>query len=151
MRILLPIDNSKFSEAAIRAVTERGRPQHTEVRILHVVESMPLLVSREMAGYDPALDTAWESQKQNAEALVATAAESLHARGLKVTTTIVEGDPKSRILDLAEEWHADLIVIGSHGRNALNRFLMGSVSDAVARHARCSVEIVRIPPVTLND
>ena len=145
MKILIAIDNSKFSEAAIQAVTERGRPQHTEVRVLHVVEPIPLLVSREMAGYDPAIETAWESQKQSAEALVAKAAESLHARGLKVTTAVVEGDPKSKILDLAEEWHADLIVIGSHGRKGLSRFLIGSVSDAVARHARCSVEIVRFP------
>ena len=150
MRILLAIDSSRFSEAAIRAVAERGRPQDTEVRVLSVVESMPLLVSREMAGYDPALETAWESQKQNAEELVRKAAESLQVRGLRVATTVVEGDPKSKILDLAEEWPADLIVIGSHGRKGLSRFLIGSVSDAVARHAPCSVEIVRIPPRKLE-
>jgi nucleotide-binding universal stress UspA family protein len=49
------------------------------------------------------------------------------------------------IVDRAAEWHADLIVLGSHGRHGLDRFLIGSVSEYVARHAPCSVEIVRMP------
>jgi len=64
---------------------------------------------------------------------------------MKVTSAVAQGDPKSLIIDAAEEWHADLIVLGSHGRNSLDRFLMGSVSDAIVRHAHCSVEVVRIP------
>jgi nucleotide-binding universal stress UspA family protein len=144
MRILLAIDDSRFSQAAIETVIEQARPHDTDVRILHVVESPPLLVAREMGGYDPALETALESQKQNAEALVRKAAELLRARGIKVAAALEVGDPKSKILDVAEEWRADLIVVGSHGRRGFERFLMGSVSDAVARHAKCSVQIVRI-------
>jgi nucleotide-binding universal stress UspA family protein len=145
MRILLAIDDSRFSQAAIETVVEQARPDDTDVRILHVVESPPLLVAREMGGYDPALETVLESQKQNAEALVLKAAELLRARGIKVAAALEVGDPKSKILDVAEEWRADLIVVGSHGRRGFERFLMGSVSDAVARHAKCSVQIVRIP------
>jgi nucleotide-binding universal stress UspA family protein len=144
MRILLAIDDSGFSQAAIETVIEQARPHDTDVRILHVVESPPLLVAREMGGYDPALETALESQKQNAEALVRKAAELLRARGIKVAAGLEVGDPKSKILDVADEWRADLIVVGSHGRRGFERFLMGSVSDAVARHAKCSVQIVRI-------
>jgi len=144
MRILLALDDSRFSQAAIETVIEQARPRDTDVRILHVVESPPLLVAREMGGYEPALETALESQKQNAEALVMKAAELLRARGLKVAATLEVGDPKSKILDVAEEWRADLIVVGSHGRRGFERFLMRSVSDAVARHAKCSVQIVRI-------
>jgi len=144
MRILLAIDDSGFSQAAIETVIEQARPHDTDVRILHVVESPPLLVAREMGGYDPALETALESQKQNAEALVRKAAELLHGRGIKVAAGLEVGDPKSKILDVADEWRADLIVVGSHGRRGFERFLMGSVSDAVARHAKCSVQIVRI-------
>ena len=70
MRILVALDDSRFSQAAIETVIEQARPHDTDVRILHVVESPPLLVAREMGGYDPALETALESQKQNAEALV---------------------------------------------------------------------------------
>ena len=48
-----------------------------------------------------------------------------------------------RIIDSAAEWRADLIVVGSHGRSGIPRFLLGSVAEFVARHAKCSVEIVR--------
>lgn len=148
MRILLAIDDSKFSEGAVETVIEQRRPHSTEVRVLHVVEPPPLLVAR-VGGYEPALQNASEFQKQHAEVLVAKTAELLRARSLKVTTAVEVGDPKSQILDAAEEWHADLIVLGSHGRKGLNRFLMGSVSEAVARHACCSVEIVRICPANV--
>lgn len=151
MRILLAIDDSKFSEAAVETVVEQARPHGTEVRILHVMEAPPLLVARELGGYEPALQNALEFQKQHAEVLVAKTAELLRARGLKVTAALETGDPKAKILDVAEEWHADLIVLGSHGWKGLNRFLMGSVSDAVARHASCSVEIVRISPANTKN
>lgn len=144
MRILLAIDDSKYSEAAIETVIEQARPQETQVRVLHVLESPPLLIAREMGGYEPTLETALESQRHQAEAVVAKAAELLRARGLRVAAAVEDGDPKSKILDVAEEWQADLIVLGSHGQKGLSRFLMGSISDAVARHARCSVEVVRI-------
>ena len=153
MRILLAIDDSKFSEAAVETVIEQARPHRTEVRILHVVESPPLLVARELGGYEPALQNALEFQKQRRPRQ-----SSRQGRGdcsvpesLKVTAALETGDPKSKILDVAEEWHADLIVLGSHGRKGLNRFLMGSVSDAIARHACCSVEIVRICPANAKN
>jgi nucleotide-binding universal stress UspA family protein len=60
-----------------------------------------------------------------------------------VSEQLIEGDPKSQILDVAKEWKADMIVVGSHGRTGLNRFLMGSVSQGVVNHAHCSVEVVR--------
>src|SRR5256884_3557866 len=75
MRILLAIDDSKFSEAAVEAVIEQARPHGIEVRILHVVEPPPLLVGRELGGYEPALQDALEFQKQHAEALVAKRSE----------------------------------------------------------------------------
>jgi len=145
VKILLAIDDSKFSEAAAQTVIGQGRLHDREVRVLHVVEPPTLLVAREMGGYDSTLEAVWEAESKQAEALVAHTAEVLRAQGLKVTTAIGQGDPKSKIIDEAEEWKDDLIVLGSHGRKALDRFLMGSVSEAVARHASCSVEIVRMP------
>jgi nucleotide-binding universal stress UspA family protein len=53
------------------------------------------------------------------------------------------GDARQVILDEAQEWPADLVVLGSHGRTGMKRVLLGSVSDSVSRHARCSVQIVR--------
>jgi nucleotide-binding universal stress UspA family protein len=71
--------------------------------------------------------------------------ERLRSAGFDASTSVREGDPKMVILDCATEWRTDLIVVGSHGRKGLTRFVLGSVSEAVARHAHCSVEIVRIP------
>ena len=62
---------------------------------------------------------------------------------LAVTTKVIEGSPKDAIVEEAANWGADLILMGSHGYGAAMRFLLGSVSHAVALHAPCSVEIVR--------
>jgi nucleotide-binding universal stress UspA family protein len=142
-RILLAIDDSKFSETAMQMLIAQVRPQETEIRVLQVVEPLPLLVVREMGGYDPDMEKLWEARTQQAEELVAKFAENLHSKGLRASTSVVQGDPKAKIVEAAEQWKAELIVLGSLGRTGLARFLMGSVSEAVARHARCSVEIVR--------
>ena len=146
MKIVLAVDGSKFSEAAAQAVITQGQPDSTEIQVLHIVEPPSLLVAREMGGYDRALDAVWEAETKQAQALVAKVADGLRSNGLKVTTAVEQGEPKSKIIEAASKWRADLIVVGSHGRKGLEHFLLGSVSDAVARHAGCSVEIVRIPP-----
>ena len=122
----------------------QARPQVSQVRVLHVVQPPSLLVTREMGGYDQSLETAWKSQRQQGEtSRRRPTAEMLRSKGLNVVAAVEEGDPKSKILDDAEAWHADLIVLGSHGRKGLGGFLLGGISGAVARHALCSVEIVR--------
>jgi nucleotide-binding universal stress UspA family protein len=65
------------------------------------------------------------------------------SRSLEITTEVLKGSPKELIVDEATRWSADLIVVGSHGRGAVGRFFLGSVSLAVATHIPCSVEIVR--------
>jgi nucleotide-binding universal stress UspA family protein len=144
MRILLAVDDSKFSEAATQAVILQAT-KDTDIRVLHVIEPISHMIAGGMAGYDPSLDAAAAAESKQAEALVAKTAELLRSKGLKATSATDQGDPKSKIIDIATEWHADLIVMGSHGRKGLGRFLMGSVSSAVANHAPCSVEIVRTP------
>ena len=141
MKILLAIDDSKFSAAAAKAVIARHKLPGLEVRVLHAAEPPTLFTAPEMAEYIPPKESAEE-----AKALVAKAAAALRSAGVNVTTAVVQGDAKSVILDDANAWGADLIVLGSHGRKGLERFMVGSVSAAVLRHAHCSVEIVRLPP-----
>jgi nucleotide-binding universal stress UspA family protein len=143
MKILLAIDESKSSQAAVQSVMAMACQPGIEVKVLHVVEPPSLLVGREMTGPDPEFEAVWKTFREHAEALVAKATEALRKAGLNAAPAVEDGDPKSKIIDMAKEWHADLIVVGSHGRKGLNRFLLGSVSEAVARHAHCSVEIVR--------
>jgi nucleotide-binding universal stress UspA family protein len=145
MRIVLAVDGSPFSDAAVQALIAQAQSKDAEIRVLHVLEPPNLLSTREMGGNDSALEKAWETEKKQAQGLVAKTVELLRAKGLKATGTVEEGDARSKILEAAKEWRADLIVLGSHGRKGLEHLLMGSVSEAVARHADCSVEIVRIP------
>lgn len=142
MKLLLATDGSKFSDAAMQAVIAQVKRGETEVRVIHVVDTMyePF---PEMTAYDVQARHAPNLQRGPAEALVEATAELLRAKGLKATALVAWGDPRPKIIEAAKEWPADMIVLGSHGRTGIEAFLMGSVSDAVARHAPCSVEIVR--------
>ncbi len=144
MKILIAIDYSQCAEAALHTVVARPWPPHTEVRVMHVIEPLPLLLGRELTTNDKGIEAVWAARQEEAKGLVEKAAEKLRTAGLNVTTSLLEGDPKSQIIDAARDWRADLIVLGSHGWKGLYRFTMGSVSEAVVRHAHCSVEIVRI-------
>lgn len=138
MRILLAIDDSKFSEAATQAVIAQYQPQGTEVNVLNVVDlQIPIPTS-----YGAELR---ELSLKNSQDLVKRAESLLSKAGFKTQTAVVEGYPNSNIIDEAKRWKADVIVMGSHGRKGIDRFLMGSVAETVSRHAPCSVEIVRIP------
>ena len=142
MKIVLAIDDSKFSEAAAKSLTGLFRPQDSEVRVLHVVEPIVISEPPQMsARYYPEL----EGRLPQAREVIDRVAKTLSSAGFRVTTSVATGDARSIILENAAEWNADLIVLGSHGRKGLGRFFLGSVSEAVARHADCSVLIVRIP------
>jgi nucleotide-binding universal stress UspA family protein len=65
--------------------------------------------------------------------------------GVLVTGSVLEGNPEDAILEEAERWQTDLIVVGSHGYGPIKRRVLGSTSQAIARNAHCSVEIVRCP------
>lgn len=149
MKLLLAVDDSKFSEAAAQAVVRQARPQDTEVRVLSVMEPSSLRTDKDKEGYYAAIEASFEEAAKRSQALVAKTVELLRSHGFKVTApaSVEWADPKSKIIDEAAEWGADLIVLGSHGRSGVSRFLMGSVSEAVVRHAPCSVEVVRIPGV----
>ena len=142
MKLLLALDDSKFSQAAANIITEQFRPQGNQVRVLHVVEPVVLSEPPQMArGYYPEVT----DRIPQAEKLVQQTAQALSSAGFSVTTSVIIGDARNVILDVAGEWKADLIIVGSHGRTGLGRFFLGSVSEAVARHALCSVQIVRTP------
>jgi len=149
MKILLAVDDSKFAEAAIQVAISQVRQDHTQVLVLHVVDwsnFMPTPFPR--VGEEPMysvrqLESIIQGETAKAHELVTSAAERLRSAGFEASTSVREGDPKAVILDCATEWGSDLIIVGSHGRKGVDRFVLGSVSEAVARYARCSVEIVR--------
>jgi nucleotide-binding universal stress UspA family protein len=142
MKILVGVDESKFSEGALSAIVAQIRPQGAEVRLLHVLQPIAISAPPQMApNYAPEM----EDQGKQARELVERAAKALRTAGFKAETRVEKGDVRLKIIDSAAEWDADLIVIGSHGRSGIPRLLLGSVADFVARNAPCSVEIVRVP------
>lgn len=143
MKILVAIDDSQYSEAAIRQLIALALPRDIQVRVLNVIEA-PSFTDSQAWGYAVPVREAGQEQREEAERLVARAAQTLRDVGFSVVMGVEVGDPKVVILDSASQWAADLIMLGSHGRRGLDRFLMGGVSEAVARHAACSVQITRI-------
>lgn len=147
MKVLLATDGSKHSEAAVDEIVHRHFPADAEVRVISVVELPSSPVAVPWAGVD-FNDEMEQSARELARAAVDKAAAKLRegdeAGKPKVTTEVLSGSPKQVILEEAETFGADLIVVGSHGHGAIERFLLGSVSQAISLHAKCSVQIVRI-------
>jgi len=147
MRVLLAVDGSPYSDAAVNEVASRVWPRDAEVRVITAYE-LPLAPAPETWALPPdyfeKLDQAAREHAESVEhAVVLKLATSLDP-SIKVTGNILPGSPRSIILEEAERWRADLIVVGSHGYGAWHRFLLGSVSQAIVSHAKCSVEVVRI-------
>lgn len=147
MKILVPIDGSEFSKAAVESVIKQFRPNDTEIQVLHVVEALRLAPVYVGMGVGPSVPADFpgiiEQWLDKAQELVDQSGKRLESAGFRVATSVKEGDAKKEILDFAEQWQPYLIVIGSHGRRGFDRLLLGSISEAVARHAHCSVQIVR--------
>jgi nucleotide-binding universal stress UspA family protein len=142
MKVLMGIDDSKYAADIAAAFVAQFRAENTEVLVLHVLQPMGFSSPPEMAaGYAPEL----ADLKQSAQELVQRIADQLRAAGFNAETAVEVGDVRESILDSASEWRADLILLGSHGMRGLPRFLLGSVAEFVARHAKCSVQIIRAP------
>jgi nucleotide-binding universal stress UspA family protein len=147
MKILLATDGSTCSDRAVDEVAKRPWPAGSKLKIISVAEP-PDIPAVELwavpVTYYEALEHAAHDK---ALATVESALSKIRSHGadktLKLSTATPQGSPRQVILDEAEKWGADLIVVGSHGYGTWNRLLLGSVSNAVATHAPCSVEIVR--------
>jgi nucleotide-binding universal stress UspA family protein len=150
MKILLAADGSDFGNVAANSVANRPWPANSEVKIVSVMELFHPYLAEVWAVSDNFYEEMDKSIKAQATNTIEKALEYFQAANnsdLQVSSEILKGNPQNAILDEAEAWGADLIVVGSHGYTGLKRMLLGSVSQAVASHAKCSVEIVRTPPV----
>jgi nucleotide-binding universal stress UspA family protein len=149
IKIIIGIDGSPDSNAAIHSVAARNWPKGAEARLVTafhhgiapavadpIAQAGNLKLSKDFknsSGFAQGIQQALQ------QALLA----ELRAKGLKVTTLTVPGDPKRVLIDEAEQWGADAIFLGSRSYGKLKRFLLGSVSTAVVSRAHCSVEVVR--------
>lgn len=146
MKIVLAIDGSASSDAAVEEVARRPWPGDSHIRVISVIEAPAPLTSGPWTYSNSYEEQEALERAQAEEALAKTATKLREGKGsspLGVSTEVITGSPKRVIVEEAEEWGADLIIVGSHGYRSWERMLLGSVSQAIALHAECSVEIVR--------
>ena len=145
VRLIVGVDGSPGSEAAVRAIAARNWPPNSEVKLVAVDD--PLVPDYVGKIIPPLASTIEEDKKEElswANMIARRSSGLLAHTELEVTQVLREGDPKHELPKAAEEWGADCIFVGSTGfSNRFERFVLGSVSAAVAARAHCSVEVVR--------
>lgn len=145
-RVLVATDGSVYSKAAIESVANRPWPKGSKAKVISIPEPYMLL------GEFPYFELK-EIEKLNAAALddakryAEEGAEVLLKAGLQAVgeTPLPKDSDAREIVKEAEQWQARLVVLGSHGRRGFDRMTMGSVSEHVALHAPCSVDVIRVP------
>lgn len=139
-RILLATDLSPASDGAAIQAIELAHDLRAELLIVSVIDP-PTIRAVGLGSQRP--DVVRASRETAAQGLVTRG----RAAGVRVTFLIWDGDPGQSIVDAAASEQVDLVVVGSHGRGAVGRFFIGSVSEFVVRNARCPVLVVRNHPV----
>jgi len=142
LRLLVGIDGSSHSKAAVEAIAKRSWPAETQVRLLTVVDTVMAL------GDEDEPEVKWlevgdEDKWDDVRALFEPEAELLRASGLDAEVMIRRGHPTQQLLDEGQTWGAHCIFVGAKGVRGIERLLLGSVSAALAARAHCSVEVVR--------
>jgi nucleotide-binding universal stress UspA family protein len=154
-KILLPIDHSSFSAAAVEWLVKHRWDRPVELSIITVIPEIDQLSERLSNEQDPeraaAILSQIQSVKEAPHAELAVLASEIKAKtnAHSISCAVKSGEPAAAILETAHAWQCDLILMGSHGRTGLGRLLLGSVSSKVAQSSHTSVEIVK--PLALHD
>ena len=143
-RILVPVDGSRTAELALREAVRLASDQKAELRIIHVLEDIVPMWDVELLNINEIRQVVRETGQRTLE----KAEVAARAGGIKVQTTLVEANPPgtraaSMIVEEAQAWPADLIVIGTHGRRGVDHLLMGSVAEGVSRMSPVPVLLIR--------
>ena len=141
MKILHPTDFSECATEAQAVAVDLARKLAAELVLVQVLVEAPLysegFISRRQ------VQTVYDAQRKWTEETLEACAEQLRQSGIKTSWRVQAGAPHEEIVRTAEEEHADMIVMGTHGRGGLNRMVLGSVAERVIRLARCPVLTVR--------
>jgi nucleotide-binding universal stress UspA family protein len=142
MRVLIAYDGSIYADAAIDDLRRAGLPKLAEVLVVSVAHrGWPEHPTKDQGQFD----NSWKATIKEAEALAEHGRKLVTALFPEwcVTSEPLWGDAANTLLKVIGVWKPDLVVVGSHGRSAPARLILGSVSSELAHHAPCSVRIVR--------
>jgi nucleotide-binding universal stress UspA family protein len=148
-KLLVGVDGSRYAERAVHRVGQLPLPD-VEIQLVMVLPFVEDLMRARMIlpPYPLSPEEAQEyaeQQEKEAQEELARLAAMLAAPGRQIVTGVVHGDPALALIDRAKELGTDLIVVGAQGLSAIERFVMGSVSENVLRYAHCSVLVVKQP------
>jgi nucleotide-binding universal stress UspA family protein len=141
MRVLVASDFSSCSAAAIHQAAELAHTLDADVLLVHAYH-YPATVLPDGTTLPVEPSTA-EDMLQHLDGQLALEAGVLRAQGIPTTTLLVEGNAASAIVEAATDHDVSVIVVGTHGRTGLRRWLLGSVAEHVVRMAHCPVMTVR--------
>jgi nucleotide-binding universal stress UspA family protein len=146
MKIIIGVDGSKQSDAAIVACGKFIKSA-TQIKIISVVEQNYTMATEPFAVSAEFYSEVAANEKKLAEERVEKSKNNLidvlNDKGIQITAEVFLGNPSRVIVEEAENWKADLIIVGSHGYGFWQRALIGSVSDSIIHHAPCSVLVVK--------
>lgn len=141
--ILVPTDFSECSENAMKSAVEIAEQFNAKLIVVYVesndIEHMPLFYLDD----DKVVDIKERLHKNAESKLEEFIADATAGKDVEVETRILDGIPYDEIVHLTEKDEFDLLVIASHGRNAIQKFFYGSTTEKVVRSAQCSVMIIR--------
>lgn len=143
MKVIIATDGSKYSQAAVESLCSRQWPSESHFLVLSVAEPLISVLDPMLAPYECAALV--DIRKQHDEFAETAAAEiRRHLPNCRTIAEVVDGNAADQIVHKATEWGADFIIVGSHGRSGLEKFLLGSVAEAVVSRAGCSVEVIKV-------
>ena len=140
-RILIPVDFSECSQEALAQACDLARRFDAELHLVHVVEPFPTVTVASAEFYGDYHN--YVKQQIDAARGQLSALPPPELGPKPVVRAILQGRPDQEIVSYAADHGTDLIVLGTHGRTGVNRWLIGSVSERVVRHAPCAVLVVR--------
>jgi nucleotide-binding universal stress UspA family protein len=140
VRLVIGVDGSEDADAAVDAVVSRNWPAGSEVRVVSATWAAPQVTTQRMVG--PITNWILE-EKAKVKKMIDKDIDKLALAGLKTDAVVKDGEPKNLLIAEAESWGADCVFVGARGLGRVERFMLGSVSSAVAARAHCSVEVVR--------
>lgn len=145
MKVIIGVDDSPHSKAALETVSRMRWPNGTQFTVLSAAPLAVVAYAMADAGVGAYVQDVQDLRVREHEELAARAEATLRSAGLSTKAQVELGDPREALVRVATAEGADLIIVGSHGRKGIPKMLMGSVASHVVTHAPCSVMVVKVP------